>query len=73
MPEADLARRIELERADARRGAFECAIENIEDLETIYRSDVYRKAWKVAVRSIRNLIVGIPVVNRQSDNEQTNP
>ena len=66
MTDADLARRIELERNDAERAALERAITNIENLETTYRNDVYRKAWKVAVQSIRNLMGGKPAVNRQN-------
>lgn len=58
MSDLDLARRIELERADAERSALERAIESIESLENTYRNDIYRKAWKVAVRSLRSLMPG---------------
>lgn len=52
-------RLIELERAEAKREALEEAIKKIESLETTYRSDTYRKAWKAAVSSIRTLMLGV--------------
>lgn len=55
----DLMRRIELERADAARSALEGAIKRIHGLEETYRNDLYRKAWKVAVQSLRDLMLGI--------------
>lgn len=58
---ADFVRRIELERADARKSALEDAILSIEKLENVYRNDLYRKAWKVAVNSLKSMILGIKV------------
>jgi hypothetical protein len=55
----DLLRRIELERADAARVALEEAIASIRGLENVYRNDLYRKAWKVAVDSINKMILRI--------------
>lgn len=55
----DIARRIELERKDASRKVLEEAIKSIEGLETVYRNDIYRKAWKVATQSLRSMILGI--------------
>jgi len=59
MDAADINRRIELERKDASRKVLEEAIKSIEGLETVYRNDIYRKAWKVAAQSIRTMILGI--------------
>lgn len=55
----DIARRIELERKDASRKVLEDAIKSIEGLESVYRNDIYRKAWKVATQSLRTMILGI--------------
>jgi hypothetical protein len=55
----ELDRHIELERADAARKALDGAIKSIEGLESVYKNDIYRKAWKVATQSIRNLILGV--------------
>jgi hypothetical protein len=57
-PAADFLRRIELERADASRKTIEAAIERIEGLDGSYKNDIYRKAWKVAVRTLRAMKVG---------------
>lgn len=59
MSEADMARRIELERADAAKKALEDAVKSIEGLESVYKNDIYRKAWKVATSSLRTMILGI--------------
>lgn len=55
----DITRRVELERNDARKRALEDAIASIRGLEGIYRNDLYRKAWKVAVDSLNKMILGI--------------
>lgn len=55
----DLDRRIQLERDDAARKALEEAIKSIEGLESVYKNDIYRKAWKVATQSLRSLILGV--------------
>lgn len=54
-----MARRIELERADAAKKALEDAVKSIEGLESVYKNDIYRKAWKVATSSLRTMILGI--------------
>ena len=48
----DIERRIELERVDAERCALERAIKSIESL---VGNEIYCKAWKVAVRRLRDL------------------
>jgi hypothetical protein len=50
---------IELERADAARKTLDDAIKRIEGLETSYKNDIYRKAWKVAVNSLRTMMLGV--------------
>lgn len=45
-------RRIELERADASRSAFEAAANRLESYPT---NDLYRKAFKLAASLIRGL------------------
>jgi hypothetical protein len=52
-------RTIELERADASRKTLEEAIASIEGLEKVYRNDLYRKAWKVAVNSLRAMMLRV--------------
>lgn len=54
-----LMRRIELERADASRKTLEAAIKRIEDLEGIYKNDIYPKAWKVARGALASMLLGI--------------
>ncbi len=56
-PTADFLRRIQLEREDASRKAIEAAISRIEGLDGSYKNDIYRKAWKVAVSTLRAMKV----------------
>jgi len=51
-------RRIQLERDDAARAALGDAIKKIEGLESVYKNDIYRKAWKVAIQSLRSMMAG---------------
>lgn len=53
--DTDLCRRIELERADAKRVALEDAVKRIEG--HIVRGESYRKALKLAVRLVRQAFV----------------
>lgn len=48
-------RRVDLERADAARQAVEDAVKRIEQLDG---NEIYRKAWKVAVRAVRGVTQG---------------
>lgn len=68
MPTDDLARRIKLERADAEQGALDRAIQRIESLDG---NEIYQKAWKVAVRHLRDL-QSKPTVNCQINNRAAN-
>ncbi|MGY3609914.1 MULTISPECIES: hypothetical protein [unclassified Bradyrhizobium] len=52
MTEADLMRRIELERADAARTALESAA---EALEARHANKTYKRAWEIAAELIREL------------------
>ncbi|WP_165435513.1 hypothetical protein [Bradyrhizobium sp. Leo121] len=52
MSEADLQRRIELERADAARRALEEAAKRVETLEG---GSTYQKAYKAAAATLRRL------------------
>jgi hypothetical protein len=49
--EANVVRRVDLEREEARRSAFMLAINVIERLDG---NPVYQKAWKAAVQAIRS-------------------
>jgi hypothetical protein len=55
----DIKRLIDLERADAARKTLDDAIKRIENLDQSYKNDIYRKAWKVAVQSLRSMILGV--------------